>query len=93
MGSAVAKKKFQRGQISNFFFMGFMNLFVIFVEVWKLIKYFGLIFVDVIWAIFCVTWFFFFFVNLKENKKDLMIILVILILFLIFFFFFNRVKC
>jgi hypothetical protein len=30
------------------FFMGFMNLFVIFVEVWKLIKYFGLISVDVI---------------------------------------------
>ena len=64
--------------------MGFIISFVIFVKVWKLSKYFGLIFVDVIWAIFGATWFFFFFVSLIGNKKDLMMILIILIPLLMF---------
>jgi hypothetical protein len=72
--------------------MGFMNLSVIFVEVWKLIKYFGLIFFLCYLSYFvcvcvcvCAFFFFFFFFFFLGNKKDLMIILGILTPFLVFF--------
>jgi hypothetical protein len=78
-------------QISNIFW-GFMGPFVIFLRVWRLNKYFGLIFVEFELSLVLLKHLFIYFC-FKITKNDLMIILVILTLLLMFLIlFFSVVK-